>query len=349
MGRVCSAWESAFRRRGHHWFHVGGEEVGRVAHPALFPRRAARWVAEHLDEPDVYLVHEPAGASFEQRRTPLVVFSHGIERRGWENSLAFRAMSGESVSLKSRLLYPLWRLRACDRALRAAHHVLVLNEEDRSYCMARYGRSDASVSVIENGVRPSTIDETCGEKGAVTVLFLASWLPRKGIRTLAEAAAILQQRRPALNWLLAGTKAGKAEISRLWPESVLRVTKIIPEFPPESELDLYRSSSIFVLPSFFEGQPLALLQAMACGRSCVATDGCGQRDLIRHRVNGLLFTPGNALELADRIEECVADPELRMALGREARRSVEGRDWMTVSNSLVEKIETVVAAKKASA
>ena len=81
---------------------------------------------------------------------------------------------------------------------------------------------------------------------------------------------------------------------------------------------------------------------MEAGRCCITTDCCGQRDLIQHGYNGMLYQPGNTQQFAALIEECVNNEDLRMTLGRNAKVSVKDRGWETVSAELVDHIEAVL-------
>jgi glycosyltransferase involved in cell wall biosynthesis len=77
-------------------------------------------------------------------------------------------------------------------------------------------------------------------------------------------------------------------------------------------------SEIFVLPSIKEGNPKALMEAMACGRPCIATDAPGSRDLIQNEENGLLV-PATPRAIADAIQRLRDDPEWAAKLGAKAR------------------------------
>lgn len=84
---------------------------------------------------------------------------------------------------------------------------------------------------------------------------------------------------------------------------------------------------IVVLPTWDkwrrEGCPVALLEAMACGKACVATDVPGSRDIIEDGVSGLLVEPENAMALAEAIQRLIEDPELRDRMGKAARLRIE--------------------------
>jgi len=204
---------------------------------------------------------------------------------------------------------------------------MVLNQEDATFARTYYERRPEDVTVLCHGVEPTTVTADDVPGGAFTVLFLGSWVPRKGTGTLIDAAAQLGARGVQVRWVLAGTGATAAEILPQFPEGLRASIDVIPSFEPSREEQLLRDAHVFVLPSYFEGQPLALLQAMATGRCCVTTDCCGQRDLITHGDNGLLFPPGDAAALTGHLSRCAGDPAYRHHLGARARISVAARTW----------------------
>jgi len=192
--------------------------------------------------------------------------------------------------------------------------------------------------VFSNGVEPTSVTAADAPSSDFTVLFLGSWLARKGVATLVGAAEALAERGTSVRWLLAGTGVDANSIRRQFPPRQRATVEVIPTFSPDDEERLLRQAHVFVLPSFFEGQPLALLQAMAAGRCCVTTDCCGQRDLIQHDHNGLLFPPGDAAGLATLLTRCLDDSALRLRLGTAARESVATRSWPQTSAAVFDQI-----------
>jgi glycosyltransferase involved in cell wall biosynthesis len=341
MGRVAWHWKEAFERRGWAHRHIGPAEAGNPPHPALFPILARAAYRRVGVEASVLLVHEPAAGAFVGSKTPCVVFSHGLERRGFGLALRTAAAGLNPVPWRSRLLFPLWRLRGCDRGLRLAKGVLLINREDAAFAESYYRRSPGSYKVFRNGVDPELAVRQAGT-GACRVLFSGSWLPRKGIRTLAHAARRLHEWGVAIDWLLAGTGSGSDRIAREWPAEALGRTEVVPSFEPAGESLLYARSDVLVLPSFFEGQPLALLQGMAAGLCCIASDCCGQKDLIADGDSGLLHAPGDAEVLAQLIRSVAYDVALRRRLGERARLSMQDRSWPAVSAEVVEYVESIL-------
>lgn len=90
---------------------------------------------------------------------------------------------------------------------------------------------------------------------------------------------------------------------------------------PDDLPDVYRAADAFVLASSAEGMPNALLEAMATGLPCIATDIPGARDLLEGG-EGHLYSVGDIAALARGIDALVADPAAATALGARAREAV---------------------------
>lgn len=382
MGRIACHWQQALQRRGYDVVHIGRDQVGTLPHRGLFGAAAYRAYKQLGQRATFFLVHEAAASWFVNRSIPSVVFSHGLDRRSWELGLA----RGDRLSLKSRVLFPLWRLRPCDRSIKRATTLLFSNTEDVAFAQSYYGRSPQDIFVFRNGAdlvplhsgapdlsvpdlsvpdlsvpdlsvpdletsakktaKPGTSERSELSAAPITVGFIASWLERKGIETLLRAAERLHQRGVRLRWLLAGTGGDAAAIGDRWIPELRESLEIIPYFPASKEFKILSQCDIVVLPSFFEGQPLSLLQAMAAGCCCIATDCCGQRDVIRHGENGLLFPAGESEQLADLVQTCAQDAELRSRLGLGGWRSLQQRAWPVVSAEVVDRIEAVLGLEK---
>jgi glycosyltransferase involved in cell wall biosynthesis len=86
---------------------------------------------------------------------------------------------------------------------------------------------------------------------------------------------------------------------------------------------LLAASDAFVLPSLFEGTPLALLEAMATGMPVVSSAIPGTDEVVSNGETGLLVRAGDPDALADALRRIVGEPELRARLGAAARRRAE--------------------------
>ena len=89
--------------------------------------------------------------------------------------------------------------------------------------------------------------------------------------------------------------------------------------------EVYGSADVFVLASFTEGHPKVLLEAMACGLPCVASDCEGNRSIVTHEKTGLLFDPRSPEALAACLVRVLTEPGLAAALSRAGRDLVVER------------------------
>jgi glycosyltransferase involved in cell wall biosynthesis len=345
MARVAWYWKQAFEKRGHEFIHIGSEQVGKISHVRHFPKAALRYYQKMSKQADVILVHEPTAGDFIKRGVKTVVVSHGLERRGWEIQNHENYPDNPRPALKTRLFFPLWRLRGCDMGLRHADGALLINQDDKTFAINRYSLKNDKIFVFKNGVDLASTPKSLSPENVRNILFSGTWLARKGIHTLARAAELLDQRGIKPKWILAGTGLPAEQVLKTWPKCFHSSTEVIPKFSGQEEAGLYRHCNLFVLPSFFEGQPLALLQAMANGRCCITTNTCGQKDVIKHGHNGLLFEPGDAITLAALIEKAAGNLPFQIELGANAQRTVKDRDWKVVADEVVDFVERIYSLK----
>ncbi|MGY2075550.1 glycosyltransferase family 4 protein [Blastococcus sp. SYSU DS0828] len=104
----------------------------------------------------------------------------------------------------------------------------------------------------------------------------------------------------------------------------------------------FASLDVFVHTGSHETFCQAAQEALASGLPIVAPAAGGLLDLVQPGENGLLFDPGDAVGLADRVLALRDDPDLRDRMGRQARRSVQGRTWEAVTGELLRHYRDVI-------
>jgi len=95
----------------------------------------------------------------------------------------------------------------------------------------------------------------------------------------------------------------------------------------------WQGCDIAILPSHREGLPKALLEAAACGLPLLGSDVPGVREIVVHGSNGLLFTKGDSVDIASKIEKMIDDRAFRIAAGKASRHLIETGGF---SNAAVE-------------
>ncbi|MGS2718083.1 glycosyltransferase family 4 protein [Eionea flava] len=149
----------------------------------------------------------------------------------------------------------------------------------------------------------------------------------KGQGVLIQAAKLLAQRN--IDFLLQfvgdGPDKGKLEQFSSINALTTQVT-FLGKVNHDKILQLQQQADIFVLPSFAEGIPIVLMEAMASGTPCVTTHITGIPELFTHNHDGLLVTPGNATQLADALELLIRQPEKRKSI-QDAALSTIKENW----------------------
>lgn len=148
-------------------------------------------------------------------------------------------------------------------------------------------------------------------------------VPAKGHHILLEALALLSSRGVHLHTTLigAGRERERLEASALRLGLTPSITFTSALSHPETLAHL-RKADLFVLASFAEGIPVALMEAMSLALPCVSTSIAGIPELIRTGLDGILVAPGNVEALADALEALAVDPALRRRLGASARQRI---------------------------
>jgi glycosyltransferase involved in cell wall biosynthesis len=182
-------------------------------------------------------------------------------------------------------------------------------------------------AAIPDPVIPS-IDTEPDEKAASIMAQLAArerWLvgagrlvQQKGFDLLLAAFASLAERFPAWGLLILGEGSDRTSLERQATTLHIAERVLMPGVARKLHAVLQRCD-VFVLPSRFEGQPLALMEAMLCGLPVVSFDcPSGPASVIRPGVDGLLVRPITAAALAVELSRMMSCPDMRRAMGRAA-------------------------------
>jgi glycosyltransferase involved in cell wall biosynthesis len=174
---------------------------------------------------------------------------------------------------------------------------------------------------VESFERPGDTKLRSKFRGAVErpiVLTIARLEEQKGIRYLLEAAA----RVPEALFVLAGEGSERGRLEAQARKSGLE-DRIIFLGYREDIADLLASCDLFVLPSLFEGFPLAILEAMAAGKPVITTAIDGNDEAIVEGETGLLVPPANPAALSEAIRSLLANPNRARALAMHGKARVQ--------------------------
>ena len=161
------------------------------------------------------------------------------------------------------------------------------------------------------------------QEGPLRILDVGRLVPEKGAPVLLGAVTQLTERGIDVELRLVGGGDLEAGLSAEIAERGLadRVVLVGPVGQDEI-LAQYHWADVFCLPSFAEGLPVVLMEAMATELPVVTTPINGIPELVKDGCNGLLVAPGRSDLLADALAALAADPERRRRLGQQARGDV---------------------------
>jgi len=213
-----------------------------------------------------------------------------------------------------------------------------LRAADFVVCIGRFARSQVmkltpaahwnKFEVCPLGVDPQRYRPATRSRGAdpFTILCVGRLTPAKGQRILVDAAAHLAEAGRSFRLVVVGGGPDAADLEAAVAAHGLQSQVTFTGALNQQEvLDWYARADAFALPSFAEGIPVVLMEAMASGVPCVTTRITGIPELIRDGEDGLLVTPSDSGELAKALARLMAEPELHARLARAGRARVRER------------------------
>jgi glycosyltransferase involved in cell wall biosynthesis len=208
----------------------------------------------------------------------------------------------------------------CAHAYRQAALIAPGNVYNRSW-EQRLGADPGIIRTIYNGVDPAQFAQVESEPAVPTISWAGRIDPIKDLHTLIRAFAAVRQVRPEVRLRLFGSAPAGAEgylqSCRDLAGELGLADAVGFEGRVEEIRDAYAAGSVVVLSSISEGFPYTLIEAMTCGRACVATDVGGVSEALGD--TGRLVPPRDPEAMAAACLELLDDAELRGRLGAEAR------------------------------
>jgi glycosyltransferase involved in cell wall biosynthesis len=200
----------------------------------------------------------------------------------------------------------------------------------------------AQTTCIPNGLEPFWFESEEVASGVPTVegartptevrfIYVGRLSPEKGVHTLLHALAVVLAVIPQAQLTIVGDGPEREQLERTaarlgcvdrvrWSGSIAR----------EGVRAALWAADVFVLPSRFESMSYTLLEAMACGVACVATQVGGNADLIRDGETGILVPPNDPAALAEAMLLLGRTPRERMRLAEAAQRAARAYSLETM-------------------
>ena len=210
--------------------------------------------------------------------------------------------------------------------LNPPHSKVVFENSDDldSYVLSGLVKKNDAILIRGAGVIPEDFQYDAIKSNPPLVVLVARLLWDKGIGEYVEAARLLLQRSLNVRFVIVGEPDPKnracidqATLEAWKSEGVVELWGFCSNIP-----HIYSEATIACLPSYREGLPKSLLEAMAAGLPCVTTDVPGCREAVRDGDNGLLVPAKNVSALAEALDSLIRNPLLASKMGKRGRQRV---------------------------
>jgi glycosyltransferase involved in cell wall biosynthesis len=320
--------------------HIATREDGSIAHKMMvFGKGLAALVWRLLSrKTELVHIHLADGGSALRKaiitliawvfRKPVLMHAHGPEFHLTYFGLPKWTQTGLS-----------WIFQRCWR-------FIVLSKSWKDFYMLNCGLKEEQVFVLPNPVElpaqvPHRINAT-----KVSLVFFGRVGQRKGAFDLIRAFATLPVEQKDRSQLIV---AGDGEIEqghKLVENLDLKEHITFLGWINSEQRDaLLSKADVFVLPSYNEGLPMALLEAMGWGLPVITTPVGGIPEVVTSIQNGLLVTPGDIQQLSEAMQSLIENETLRISLGSAARASVAAFDVKNYFASLINIYLSILESK----
>lgn len=240
-------------------------------------------------------IHTAAGRSFDKHAyyawlarlmgRKVILHSHASRVKVWYEGLSERHQ------------------RRVRRMLSKLDRLIVLSSSWRDFFVS-IGMSPEKVDIVNNITEPAGLEKAAREPGEpVQLLFLGEIGPRKGVFDLLQAMALLQGAAPGKARLEIGGNKNEAALEEaIRTQGLVDCVHFNGFVTGELKTELLSRADVFVLPSYHEGLPVSILEAMSYGCAIISTPVGGIPEVVRE--NGILVRPGDVEGIAAAIARC---------------------------------------------
>lgn len=250
------------------------------------------------------------------------------------------AFNGETLKQKllEKIVTRLYRMALCHNK-----KVYFMNPDDLKLFSDRKILPEPGKAVLINGSGVNTDYFTYARARTDKIVFLlaARLLWSKGIGEFVEAARILKKEYPDASWRIVGpydntpSAVQRSDIKEWQEEGIIEYMGATEDVRPYID-----QSSVYVLPSYREGTPRSVLEAMSMGRPIITTDAPGCRETVIEAVNGYLVPVGGSVSLAKAMEKFLQNHALIANMGAKSRKIARERfDVKKVNDTILQAMD----------
>lgn len=293
----------------------------------------AKNVAPMLDSLDFDVIDVPF-FSLGFQTDAKIVATYGAFLARWREALGPRAKLIHFLPLQIQKYLSIKKLKMADETLSLS---------DLSYQEAlKLGSNPEHTCVVKNGVdeelfkpipEPGVREEFGIEAESNLLLYAGRLHEEKGVLDALRAYELSEE---ADYLLITGKGPLRPKILKTINRRGLEGVILTGEQSYEDMPRFYSAADAFIFPSWFEIQPLACLEAMACRTPVIASDIQGVREMVEDGHTGLLFHPNDEKNMVDRVDTLLKESHLKEELTENALEFARERTWKKISQQTVE-------------
>ena len=262
---------------------------------------------KQLKEIDIYKTNQMA-ASIPAILAKWIYKKKLIIRCGYE-WLSF--LKKKNLWLKEKIAYLIEKI-----AYKNANKIILTSKRDRDFVINKFKICSKKIKLVPNYIDTEIFKPLLNiPKEKNRIIFVGRLEKQKNLFNLIEAIAPLK-----VKLIIIGSGSFKKKL-----ENFVREKKANVEFkgniPNEKLPEELNKSEIFILPSFYEGCPKVLLEAMSCSLPCIGTDVEGINEIIKHKENGYLCET-DAHSIRKAILEVLNNKNLQAKISQNARKTI---------------------------
>jgi glycosyltransferase involved in cell wall biosynthesis len=201
------------------------------------------------------------------------------------------------------------------------------------------GVEAAKIQVIPMGVdiRNRFVPPTTTRR-EYSLLFVGRLVEKKGLHYLLEALPLIINQHPKMTLTIAGTGPDVQLLQKQIIDLKLKYVSFLGSVENEQLPGLYQYSEVVIFPSIIatdgdrEGFGLVIVEALGCECAVASSDLAAMQDILTNNENALIFKQKNPQDLADKVNQLLSNPQLRVSLGKRGRQDMLERfDWEIIT------------------
>ena len=283
------------------------------------------------------------------KNVPLVTTFH-VDKR-----VQMQRISGKGFSFFTKITenigfqfnYLIWR---------KSNAIICISRQTMHRLINNYRVPSSKIYYIPNGVNIKIFNPTINssdlksslkiDQNYPIILFVGQIYLLKGLKELIIAISKIKKSYPRVFLLIIGSikdrRYFKTIKSLIKKNKLVENVKFLEKIPYSLMPRFYRAADIFILPSYSEGMPKVLLEAMA-SRLCVITTNLeGNKDLIKNNINGIYIEPKNTSDISNNLLKVLQDKKFKEKLALNAWKTAQEYDWFNIAQKIQEVYEIVL-------